>query len=253
MSVRYLSDRELQLEFARDADTRRFVNRVSNPFVREKEAALAKRVARCARRENPLVLEVGCGEGSNLWFLESELSAGRLFGVDVSRSKVGFMHRRLPDVKAVVGDAVQLPFRDQQFDIVFCRDLLHHVNWDRDGVVSEGFRVLKRTGVFVVLEGNGGAILNRCYAALYPAERGMKDSTPASLQALCGRHGTVRIQFVECSFLVRALGFILGWRRGLAGAFLSVVYVAASVWERAAAALLPKRRWTYMMIVTNRD
>ncbi len=55
-------------------------------------------------------------------------------------------------VRGLCADATQLPSRRDHFEIVLCRDLLHHVNWARDAVVREALRVLRRGGILVVLE-----------------------------------------------------------------------------------------------------
>ena len=49
---------------------------------------------------------------------------------------------------AIRGDTIQMPFRDNTFDLAFCRSVLHHLN-DLGQGIREIWRVLKPGGVFV--------------------------------------------------------------------------------------------------------
>ncbi len=81
--------RELQVEFHRAADRRRFHNRVPNPFLLPKENALARWVAAQMPRGGRYLLEIGCGERSNLYFLGSQLSGCRCVGATSPWNKSG--------------------------------------------------------------------------------------------------------------------------------------------------------------------
>ncbi len=52
------------------------------------------------------------------------------------------------DIDYRVGIGEDLPFADESFDIVYCSDVLEHVN-DLEKVISEISRVLKPNGVFL--------------------------------------------------------------------------------------------------------
>jgi SAM-dependent methyltransferase len=246
-------DREAQLKFHEQAAEKRHFNRLANPYLRRKEQNLADAVAERVGRGPARVLEVGCGEGSNLWFLGEARRSWRLVGVDISAAKVDFARRTQPAVALAAADALALPFPDGTFDAVVCRDLLHHVNWDRHGVIDEALRVVRPGGLLLVLEGRGTTVLNRVFALAYPVERGMRDSTPASLSALLAAHGAPTLTFVEGSSLVRAVGFLIGWPPGPLRALARLTYEAAGLWERAAEWLVPRRRWVYMLATVERS
>jgi len=194
------------------------------------------------------LLEVGCGEGSNLLYLQDRLPDLEFVGLDFSFEKTRFLSNCCTWSRAVCGDATSLPFARGQFDLVLYRDLLHHVNWARDRVLMEGLRVVKPDGVVIVLESNGRSLLNRIFQWLYPAERGLKDSTPSGLLALGNRLGKPTIEHVEASFLVRALGFMVGWREGTGGWLIRPLYGLARGWEKLMECLAPRHFWTYMMM-----
>ena len=65
----------------------------------------------------------------------------------------------------VCGDALSLAFDSDVFDVVFCRDLLHHVDFARKKALEEALRVCKSGGRMIVLESNGRKLLSRGCAA----------------------------------------------------------------------------------------
>lgn len=84
-------------------------------------------------------LDVGCGNG----FMTAPLRArfGYVVGIDLSAE----MLRANPCRRRVRATAVTLPFHDDEFDIVTCSHLLHHmVANDRIQAVREMLRVARR-------------------------------------------------------------------------------------------------------------
>jgi SAM-dependent methyltransferase len=132
-----------------------------------------------AARPGQRLLEIGCGEGGNLFNLR-RLPVDR-FGVDYSRAKAHFA-RAASAALTAVADAARLPFADDSFDFVLIRDVLHHVP-NPTGVVAEARRVLARGGRLVVIEPNARSPLILLHAALVPAERGVLRSRAEALRA----------------------------------------------------------------------
>lgn len=101
---------------------------------------------------NKRVLEIGFGAGSLLKELyEQGLS---VHGIDLSDTHVAFCTRRieLGDFKAAIqqGDAEQLPYKDQSFDLVVSHGVLHHTP-DIRRCFDEIHRVLKPGGRMVTM------------------------------------------------------------------------------------------------------
>jgi SAM-dependent methyltransferase len=71
--------------------------------------------------ERPLILDAGCGTGSNLEYLEKR---GRAVGIDLSEDAVAFCRER--GVSVVRGSLLSLPFRSGSFDCVASFDVLYH-------------------------------------------------------------------------------------------------------------------------------
>lgn len=101
---------------------------------------------------NPIglrVLDVGCGGG----LLAEQFAAlgCRVTGIDRSLPTLvaarSHAEKMGLSIQYLEGSAEQLPFDSQQFDMVFCCDVLEHVD-DIDPVIAELSRVLKSGGVF---------------------------------------------------------------------------------------------------------
>lgn len=248
------NQKNLQETFHQNADSKRFWNRVNNPFLSKKEKNLTALIAKHLPQGGKTVLEIGCGEGSNLFFIQEHLKDIDLFAIDFSKEKVLFLKNVLKNKSnAVCGNALQLPFREQKFDLVFCRDLLHHVNWARDQLLAEAFRVLKPNGVVVVIESDGRKLLNRIFQFLVPAEKGLKDSTPRKLRNLGEQFGEVNFSYPEATLIVRAVGYLFGWPNGIKRVLVRIIYIFALALEKLIETMVPKNSWAYMLMTIRRN
>ena len=108
------------------------------------------------------ILDVGCGNGFFTYYF-SKLAY--TVGIDYSR----YMLSINPCDLLIQGSALQLPFKTNSFDLVFCSNLLHHVK-NPEIVVSEMKRVSKK---FVILsEPNRNNPLMALFSVLVREERG---------------------------------------------------------------------------------
>lgn len=96
---------------------------------------------------DPLILDVGCGAG----FLCNDLAQKgyRIKGVDISEESLDVARKydSTKKVEYIRGDAYELPFDENSFDIVSCLDFLEHVERPQD-IIHEISRVLKPGGLF---------------------------------------------------------------------------------------------------------
>jgi SAM-dependent methyltransferase len=112
------------------------------------------------RRANLLraerVLDVGCGTGA----LTAELARrtrGEAIGLDIDPEMVAFAQQYAPDVRFEQGDALDLPYPNDHFDVVCCHFLLLWVA-DPERAVCEMARVTRAGGsVLVCAEPDYGA------------------------------------------------------------------------------------------------
>jgi ubiquinone/menaquinone biosynthesis C-methylase UbiE len=239
----------LQREFHEKADQKRFRNRLDNPFIRPKEKKLAARIAQEMSANGKTILEIGCGEGNNLAYLRQQLPGVELVGMDFSFSKTRFLKHAAEHTKPVCGDAAALPFAPNLFDLVLCRDLLHHVPTRKHEVVTEACRVLKPDGAAVFIESRGDTLLNKVFSALIPAEKHMKDNTREMLLDLAGPYTTHSVCFVEASQLVRACSYFFGWPRGISRLPVGLLLSVATIWEFLYARLAPREKWSTLMLI----
>lgn len=100
--------------------------------------------------EEKSALEVGCGGG----ILTEEIACLGFFttGIDPSEQSITTASEHSTErglkINYMTGIGESLPFSDQLYDMVFCCDVLEHVQ-DLPKVISEISRVLKPGGVFI--------------------------------------------------------------------------------------------------------
>jgi ubiquinone/menaquinone biosynthesis C-methylase UbiE len=95
------------------------------------------------------VLEVGSGRGGNCYYLSQYTQAERIYGVDRCEANVRFCQavHNLPKVTFLQGNAEQLPFRGETFDVVLNLESSHcYPHFEQ--FLAEVHRVLKPQGTF---------------------------------------------------------------------------------------------------------
>lgn len=90
------------------------------------------------------ILDLGCGIGQTSKMLEGY---GEVYSLDASAEAVRYC-REIGLKNVLSGDAENLPFADDAFDLVVALDVLEHVQNDA-AAVKEIRRVLKKNGLFV--------------------------------------------------------------------------------------------------------
>lgn len=118
----------------------------------EKEAHILKNLDQIDF-QGKKVLEIGLGQGADA---EQIIKRGGIYsGVDlteesVNRIKMRFSLRSLPFAEVKQGSALELPFADNEFDIVFSHGVLHHIP-EIKTAQKEIARVLKPNGNLIVM------------------------------------------------------------------------------------------------------
>ncbi len=91
------------------------------------------------------ILDIGCGTGLLLKKLQN---FGKTQGMDCAQPALDYCKKRgLENVKK--GDILDIPFDDNQFDIVLALDVLEHVKNDSKAL-KEINRVLKKNGIALI-------------------------------------------------------------------------------------------------------
>lgn len=100
------------------------------------------------------ILEIGCGAGAHSSFFSVKGACMTALDITLDRAHAASKKLNLVDrfenSFAVHGDAENLPFRDEYFDIVYSNGVLHHTH-DTQQAIREVHRVLKPGGQAVIM------------------------------------------------------------------------------------------------------
>jgi SAM-dependent methyltransferase len=96
------------------------------------------------------VLDVGCGRGGTLAVVSQFFHASRKVGLDLSSAAIAYCQKAhcLPDTSFQEGDAEQLPFDDEEFDVVLSVESSHSYP-DIGAFYEEVRRVVTPGGYFL--------------------------------------------------------------------------------------------------------
>lgn len=100
--------------------------------------------------QSKTILDIGCGYG---WFEVYGLKnkAKKMYGNEVSEQDLvtARKHVKNPKVRFEVGSAIEIPYKDNQFDTVVSWEVLEHIPKGTEiQMFKEVYRVLKPGGVF---------------------------------------------------------------------------------------------------------
>lgn len=156
------------------------------------------------------VLDVGCGTGATLAWLQRLAGRRAVVGVDVAPAAVRLARRS--GGRLVLASADALPFRDARFDLVYCADVVQHlVDEQRARALAEFRRVLRPGGAVVVRA-------NRATGAPADASAGYASFDyrrfPAELE-------TAGLAPVVVGTVAVLSGLTERWRRGAGGGWSS--------------------------------
>jgi ubiquinone/menaquinone biosynthesis C-methylase UbiE len=94
-------------------------------------------------RQDSLIIDVGCGVGSNLDLLKS--MGFKVIGVDSEIYSLSLAKKCISEVSLVNGDLVNLPFKSDSIGLVIATDIIEHLDDDSIGI-KEIHRTLKQEG-----------------------------------------------------------------------------------------------------------
>jgi SAM-dependent methyltransferase len=99
-----------------------------------------------AGRPEATVIDLGCGRGDSVDVFRAADPAVRWIGLELPDSET-FRGRTRDDADFRVFDGVHLPFADHSVDVVFCKQVLEHVERPHQ-LLPDVRRVLRSGGVF---------------------------------------------------------------------------------------------------------
>jgi len=250
----------VQKEHFRLAEERRFEWMTKNELIRRCEHDLLEKV-RTYARPDARFLEVGCGEGANLFNAGVKSPSRMKVGLDFSADKVLYWRDRVraepsfgENSFGVCADAARIPFREGSFDFVFCRDVIHHIPTRlQEDVAKEMVRVCRSGGVVLFVEANGKNPIIWAHARLLPEESGELTISPGFLRDLLKKAngGTEPVtQMYEPLPISR---IAVHYRFGLPS--LARHWWARRAFhalDRLAARIVPEDRWAYVTLMVQK-
>lgn len=101
-------------------------------------------------KPNSTFLDVGCGSGDNIYRAQEELNC-LTTGIDPEPGAhgVGRFSKNESTSTIIQGNAENLPFENESFNIVFCSHVLEHVN-DEQKSLQEIARVVNKDGIVII-------------------------------------------------------------------------------------------------------
>lgn len=141
--------------------------------------------------KNNTLLDIGCGNGFFTYYLAKLCN---VTGLDSSKQ----MLKINPHHKLIHGNAENLPFDNNSFDIVFCSDLLHHLK-NPEKVVKEMKRVSKK--YVIISEPNRKNPPMFLFSLIKKEERGALKMTKRYLNKLCVKLGLVPVKSLVSGFI----------------------------------------------------
>ncbi len=119
-----------------------FVESAINDYLEHKDA------------ENAVGLDLGCGDGNNLFWLSDSIKT--LYGSDYNLLRLKRANALGPDFALFMADINDYPVVDGVFDIIFFNHVLEHISNDM-GALSEVYRILRPGGLLILGVPNEGA------------------------------------------------------------------------------------------------
>lgn len=107
------------------------------------------------------VLDAGCGDGNNINALRGAVEAAgfvpHIVGVDYNELRLARSRARTA-VVPLKTNLLQLPFRENTFDLILCNHVIEHIH-DDIGALRELARVIKPDGLVLIGVPNEGCVL----------------------------------------------------------------------------------------------
>lgn len=105
-------------------------------------------------KDNQMILDLGCGNGRSTYLLGKKKEGLSAIGCDLSFKFLNshFDFKR-GNIKYAVANAVDLPFENEEIDVVCCFQLIEHMV-EIDNVLCEIARVLKKGGTIIIVSPN---------------------------------------------------------------------------------------------------
>jgi dolichol-phosphate mannosyltransferase len=96
------------------------------------------------------ILDIGCDGGTFINEISQAFPKAKFYAIDKSEEAISYAQKKYPQISFQVGDAHNLKFPDQSFNLITMLEVLEHVE-DPAKVVTEAKRCLEPGGSLIVL------------------------------------------------------------------------------------------------------
>jgi ubiquinone/menaquinone biosynthesis C-methylase UbiE len=102
------------------------------------------------------ILDIGCGDGISAVFFNKYFAKHSYTGIDISEESIKEAEaRKEPNSTFGTYDGLTIPFKDEEFDIVFIACVMHHIMPKHHvQLLTDIKRVLKKSGRLYIFEHN---------------------------------------------------------------------------------------------------
>jgi len=112
-----------------------------------REYGLLKQIKKTIKIKKGKIIDIGCGDG---FLLHNITGNYKKFGLDFSQNRLTTCKQINPDVKIIKHSLEKkLPFKDGEFDLVICSEVLEHVPTYKK-VIKELSRITKKCGQLII-------------------------------------------------------------------------------------------------------
>ncbi len=123
------------------------------------------------------VLDAMCGMGTTSEFLLTQ--GARVTALDISESFVEICKNKYPQVTAIQGSILNMPFKDNSFDYISIVGGLHHLHPHLNQGLTEIHRVLKKNGLLICMEPPAESLLDKLRQLWYRYDKYFEDNEMA--------------------------------------------------------------------------
>ncbi|MEA3375494.1 MAG: class I SAM-dependent methyltransferase [Chloroflexota bacterium] len=161
------------------SDLKRFYDTVYHRDAMTKPTSsghLRRLASRLTSGRGQRILDVACGAGE--WLLTVEQFGAIPFGIDISRRAICACRERGPSGHFAVAAAENLPFRQEEFDLVTCLGSLEHF-LSPESALDEMLRVGSDDATYLFLVPNSGFLTSRLGLWHGTEQAGVREETRA--------------------------------------------------------------------------
>jgi len=105
--------------------------------------------------ENSLIADIGCGTGGQTMIL-GQNAPGKITGIDLASEYIKKLNKNAEQlnlqnkVKSIVGSMDNLPFREEEFDLIWSEGAIYNIGFERG--LKEWRKFMKRGGYIAITE-----------------------------------------------------------------------------------------------------